>query len=139
MSVAKTAEPSRGSETILVVDDHDDGREMMALALEVAGYRVLTAPDGPTAIAIARKERPAIALLDLGLPGMDGHELARSLRAMPELAPLQLLAVTGYGQASDRSRSLESGFDEHLTKPVIIDVLHATLARLSKKGAATSP
>jgi PAS domain S-box-containing protein len=124
------------SETILLVDDHDDGREMMAIALESNGYRVVSAPDGPSAIELAKQERPSIALLDVGLPGMDGYELAGRLRGLSELAGLRLVAVTGYGQASDRARSKEAGFDEHLTKPVSLDAIQKTVSRLLDRRAA---
>jgi signal transduction histidine kinase/ActR/RegA family two-component response regulator len=136
-AVTRAAAPSRTDEagaktgeTILVVDDHADGRDMMALALELAGYRVVTAEDGPSALAVAAAERPHLGLLDVGLPGMDGYELARRLRGMPELVPLRLVAVTGYGQASDRARAKEAGFDEHLAKPVAVEALVQTLAKL---------
>jgi CheY-like chemotaxis protein len=82
-----------------------------------------TAEDGPAALAAAAQFRPEVALLDIGLPVMDGFELARQFRADPELRRTRLIAVTGYGQEHDRRRSAEAGFDAHLVKPVDIDEL----------------
>lgn len=106
---------------ILVVDDNRDAAETLAEALSTAGHRVRMAFDGPAALVVAQEFQPNVAFLDIGLPAMDGYELAHKLRALPwEVQPL-LIAVTGYGQPSDRQRASEAGFDTHLVKPVTIE------------------
>jgi signal transduction histidine kinase/CheY-like chemotaxis protein len=103
--------------TILIVEDNDDARESLRLLLESLGHRVLEARDGPEGLALAEKHEPEVALIDLGLPGPDGYEVAQTLRLRLGTEAL-LIAVTGYGHAEDRRRSKEAGFDEHLVKPV---------------------
>jgi len=113
---------------VLVVDDNRDAADTTAELVGLWGYRVRTAPDGPSALRAAREFRPRIVLLDIGLPGMDGYEVARQLRQEPELAELFLMAVTGYGQEEDRRRALEAGFNAHLPKPVDPEQLRQVLA-----------
>ncbi|MDI3286853.1 ATP-binding protein [Polyangium sp. 15x6] len=108
---------------ILVVDDNEDAAALLAESLGSLGHQTRVASDGPSALRVAEKFRPDIALLDIGLPVMDGYELAHRLRERPELTRLRLIAVTGYGQESDRSLSREAGFDAHLVKPVQFDRL----------------
>ncbi|HYV56899.1 MAG TPA: MASE1 domain-containing protein [Candidatus Nitrosopolaris sp.] len=120
--------PTLGGRRVLVVDDNVDTAESSSLLLEIEGYDVRIAHTGPKAIEIARVFAPDIVLLDIGLPGMDGYAVARALRAAPELARCRLIAVSGYGQAEDRHRSREAGFDRHLVKPVEADVLREVLA-----------
>ena len=103
---------------ILVVDDNDAVSGSMAVLLRMDGHDVRIAADGDTALATARAFRPQLVLLDIGLPKKDGYQIAGEFRADPSFANLLLVALTGYGQAEDRARSLEAGFDEHLTKPV---------------------
>jgi CheY-like chemotaxis protein len=103
---------------ILIVDDNEDGAEMLQFALQGLGHSTRIAHDGPSALAAADEFRPHVALLDIGLPVMDGYELARRLRARFADRPLVLLAVTGYSQAADRIRAREAGFDGHLVKPL---------------------
>ncbi|HEX7383577.1 MAG TPA: ATP-binding protein [Burkholderiaceae bacterium] len=113
---------------VLVVDDNRDAADSLALLLEHLGAEVQVAHDGAAALA-AFERRPAdAALLDLGMPGMDGLEVARRLRALPGGERVRLIALTGWGQAADRARTHEAGFDEHLVKPVDIDALQALLA-----------
>jgi PAS domain S-box-containing protein len=112
---------------VLVVDDNVDAATMMAHAIRGWGYEVHEAFDGASALQIAGQVRPDVALLDLGLPVMDGYELAERLR---ELAPLHLIALTGYGTENDQERSRAAGFDRHLVKPIAIDVVRETLADL---------
>jgi len=112
---------------VLVVDDNADAREMVAAALELDGWATIEAADAASAMEVARRERPDVALLDIGLPDVDGYELARQLRALPELAEMRLIALTGYGQSTDRAESAVAGFDVHLTKPVPLDQLRAAL------------
>ena len=114
--------PSRHSETILVVEDNADARESLCVALGLQGHRVLWSTDGPAALDIMRRERPRAAVLDIGLPGMDGYELARRARA--ELGRgIVLIALTGYGTTEDEDKATRAGFDRHLTKPVNVDEL----------------
>lgn len=101
---------------ILIVEDNADAREMLRIALELAGHGVSEATDGPSGVAAIEKLRPDIALIDLGLPGFDGYELARRVRDAG--LPVQLIALTGYGQPDDRRRAREAGYEVHLVKPV---------------------
>ena len=103
---------------VLVVDDYVDSAESMAVLLQAEGHEVRIAHEGMTAIKMAPDFKPSLVFLDIGLPGMNGFEVARSLRAMPETKDCVLVAMTGYGQAEDHQRSLESGFDRHFVKPV---------------------
>jgi CheY-like chemotaxis protein len=113
---------------VLVVDDNVDAADMLARALSAVGYEVAVAHDGPTALDRAREFSPDAALLDIGLPVMDGYELAQRLREMNEgPRALALIAVTGYGQLGDRARSAAAGFGHHLVKPVDIRHLAAVL------------
>jgi signal transduction histidine kinase len=119
--------PARGpAKRILVVDDNRDAALSLRRALERLGQVVMVAHDGPTALEQALAFQPQIGLLDIGLPGMDGYQLARVLR---ESLDLRLFAVTGYGEAHDHQRSREAGFEEHLVKPVDLDRLAALLER----------
>jgi len=124
----RTSSPVR----VLVVDDNDDAADLLAEVLDTMGHEVSKAHDGPEALAVAEERRPEIALLDIGLPVMDGYELARRLRAMDGLGGIKLVAVTGYGQASDRRRSEEAGFDAHLVKPIDLEALSAAVTRLTR-------
>jgi signal transduction histidine kinase/CheY-like chemotaxis protein len=103
---------------ILVVDDNRDAAESLALILSMSGAEVEVAFGGEQALAKMRSHKPEVTLMDIGMPGMDGYEVARRVRADPELASLRLVALTGWGQAEDKERALKEGFDEHLTKPV---------------------
>jgi CheY-like chemotaxis protein len=97
------------------------------MVLEADGYDVRVAHEGTQALEIAAQFKPEIVLLDLGLPGMDGFQLAREMRKLPDTADALLIAVTGYGQASDRLRSQEAGFDHHLVKPVSVDEIQRVI------------
>jgi CheY-like chemotaxis protein len=125
---ARPAPPAERSRRILLVEDNDDARESLRLLLEALGHAVLEAGDGRQGLALALHHRPEVVLIDLGLPGLDGFELARALRASPMGPSAALIAVTGYGQADDRRRSKEAGFDAHLVKPVSERVLSNLLA-----------
>ncbi len=122
---------SRQPRRVLVVDDNRDVATMFATALNELGHTTEIAHDADAALEAARRFRPDIGVLDVGLPGTDGLTLARNLRRMPGLEQLKLIAVSGYGQAADRSRSLAAGMDEHLVKPVAIERLDAAIARLN--------
>lgn len=126
----RPAAPAAGGRRVLVVDDNRDALQSLAMLLEVNGYEVDTAPDGPTALRLARSFTPEIILLDIGLPGMNGYEVAEKLRADPNGSEVILIALTGYGQAEDRQRSKEAGFDRHLVKPVDPETLEAVFAEM---------
>jgi signal transduction histidine kinase len=113
-----SAESAPGGIRILVVDDNEDGAEMLARALENKGYQTRVAHDAPSALRLAGRFSPHVAFIDIGLPVMDGYELAERLRQVPGLEGLRLVALTGYGQESDRVKSRAAGFDHHLVKPV---------------------
>jgi PAS domain S-box-containing protein len=119
---------------ILVVDDNDDAADMLARVLAAQGCRVVVAHDGLVALQLTAGHSFDGALLDIGLPVMDGYELARRLRALPAFANARLIAVTGYGQESDRQRSAAAGFCEHLVKPVSIEQLTRIVASLRQGG-----
>jgi len=116
------------SRRILVIEDNDDARDSLRLLLEALGHRVVAVGDGAEGLALAQAHPPEVALIDLGLPGLDGYEVARALRASPTGKAITLIAVTGYGQAEDRQRSKEAGFDAHLVKPVSQTLLSSLIA-----------
>jgi CheY-like chemotaxis protein len=126
--------PAPAALRVLVVDDNRDAAASLADLLRYQGHQVTTAFDGPEALQAARDQRPAVVLLDLGMPGMSGHEVARHLRDLPEGRAATLIAVTGWGQDEDRRRSREAGFDHHLVKPVEPEALARLLG-----GAAVAP
>ena len=114
---------------ILVVDDDHDSADSLGILLQMAGYEVHTAYDGPTALAAARSYPAEVAVVDLGLPHMDGYELARRLRQQPGWAAVRFIALTGSGQEEDRRRTQEAGFAHHLLKPVEFTALQRLLTR----------
>ena len=116
-----------GSRRVLVVDDNVDGAESLATLLKLLGHEVHVAHDGPAALRATADVRPEVVFLDIGLPGMDGYEVARRIRR-PGRTEALLVALTGYGQEEDRRRSREAGFDHHLVKPVDPAVLEDLLA-----------
>jgi CheY-like chemotaxis protein len=103
---------------VLIVDDNVDSAEMMMTMLESVGHKVAIAHDGPEALAVVENFSPEVALLDIGLPVMDGYELGKRLHATTQAASCQLIALTGYGQEHDRAQSKAAGFAAHLVKPV---------------------
>jgi CheY-like chemotaxis protein len=121
---------------VLVVDDNEDAAEMLAAALSAAGHTTAVATDGPSALVLATTFAPEVALLDIGLPVMDGFELAQHFRDHddPALRKVRLVAVTGYGQDHDRRRSAAAGFDEHLVKPVDLDHLAVVMQQMARVG-----
>jgi PAS domain S-box-containing protein len=116
---------------ILVVDDNVDAAAMLCMFLEATGHHVFVEHGAIQALDRASRELPDVCLLDIGLPEMDGHELAQRLRAQPATANAVLIAVTGYGQENDQRKALAAGFDRHLTKPVDLKKLTSILARIS--------
>ena len=117
-----------GPRRVLLIDDNRDAVESMTVLLELWGHEVRIAYNGPDALALAAEFRPDAALLDIGLPGMTGYEVAQRLRELPGWREVMLVAVTGYGQDEDLRRSREAGFDHHLTKPVEPAMLQSLLA-----------
>jgi len=113
---------ARGS-LVVVVEDNLDSREMLCKLLEHRGYRCQAADSGPAGLSLIARLRPQVAVIDVGLPGMNGFDIARRIRSESELGQVYLIALTGYGQVSDRARALEAGFDEHLVKPVRVEQL----------------
>jgi CheY-like chemotaxis protein/two-component sensor histidine kinase len=112
---------------VLVVDDNEDAAEMLVDALAQRGYEARGTYDALSALQLAEEFQPEIAVLDIGLPVMDGYELGARLRTLSDLADLRLIAVTGYGQPSDRQRTREAGFDHHLVKPIEMNALESAL------------
>jgi CheY-like chemotaxis protein len=138
---AATAEPAgnghhlvdaRTGHRILVVDDNEDAASLLAECLDAMGNTTRVAFDGPAALRIAEEFAPDVALLDIGLPVMDGYELARRLREQPGHESIRLVAVTGYGLDSDRRRSQQASFDAHLVKPVTVDRLERVIRDLCR-------
>ena len=120
---------SRGAPTVLVVDDHDLNRELVRSLLERRGYRVLLAADGDRALESARRDRPALVLMDLAMPGRDGFSAARELKADPRTATIPLVALTALAMRGDEERARLAGFDGYLAKPVDRRILEETVAR----------
>jgi CheY-like chemotaxis protein len=120
----------RPGKRVLVVDDNRDGAELLEEVFRALGHTTRLAYDGEDALELAREFRPEIAFLDIGLPVMDGYQLARRMRAAPGLRDVRLVAVTGFGQEADRGRAREAGFDEHMVKPVEIEALRQLMDRL---------
>ena len=115
---------------LLVVDDNRDAAESMSMLLEMWGHEVVFAYDGPSALETAEKWRPEAVFLDIGLPGMDGYQVAEKLRELPQGKDAVLIAITGYGQEDDRLRSRRAGIDHHLVKPVAPDTLRSLIESL---------
>jgi two-component system, OmpR family, response regulator len=124
-----TADTTGGAQNrrILLVDDSVDAALAMGMLLEALGYDVRTEHDGPRALASLDEFHPDVVVLDIGLPGMDGFEVAREMRKRDVTKHALMLAMTGYGSDADRADALAAGFDHHLTKPVSVDALEALL------------
>jgi signal transduction histidine kinase/DNA-binding response OmpR family regulator len=122
-STLQSATLNPQSRRVLVVDDNKDAAESLGLLLEVSGHQVRVCHDGASALRAAEEYCPQAVLLDIGLPGMDGYEIARRLRAAPATRKSLLIALTGYGQADDQRRAREAGFDHHLIKPADLEAL----------------
>jgi CheY-like chemotaxis protein len=114
---------------VLVVDDNEDGADSLGMLLQLLGVEVMVVHDGPAALAAMKTFRPRVVLLDLGMPDMDGLEVARRMRADPETRDVTLVALTGWGQREDRRRTGEAGFDYHLVKPADLAMLESILSK----------
>jgi CheY-like chemotaxis protein len=119
---------------ILIVDDNHDIADVLARLLRQRGHDVSVAYDGPSALAAMKANPPRLALMDIGLPAIDGYELARRIRAHKETRHVDLVAMTGYGQAGDIARAIEAGFCEHVTKPFDFDQLLEIVERRMTKA-----
>jgi PAS domain S-box-containing protein len=128
-TLAETEKPERPPLRVLVVDDNLDSAKSTALLLRFEGHETLTASDGPAALTTAQTFRPDAVLLDIGLPGMNGYEVAQQLRELPGLNQVLLIAMTGYSHEQDRERAREAGFDHYLVKPIDTDVIQVMLTK----------
>jgi CheY-like chemotaxis protein len=113
---------------VLIVDDNEDAANSLAMILKLGGHETLSVYTAADALTRAVAFKPDVVLLDIGLPGMDGYEVAQQMRELPGLRDVRLIAVTGYGRSEDRMRAREAGFDDHLVKPVEFGALEQTLA-----------
>jgi CheY-like chemotaxis protein len=125
--------PAPAGRSILIIEDNADARDALRVLLELEGHAVEAAGEGQQALDLARAKDPDIALVDIGLPGIDGYEIARRVRARDPRRPI-LIALTGYGQPEDRQRATEAGFDDVLVKPVDPTALANLLATLEIPG-----
>jgi CheY-like chemotaxis protein len=114
---------------VLVADDNQDAGETLAMLLRLDGHEVHVANDGLQAVEMFAREQPDVVILDIGMPGLSGHEAAQRIREQCGDRPVTLIAVTGWGQKSDKDRAAASGFDHHFTKPVEPNVLSALLLK----------
>jgi signal transduction histidine kinase len=137
-AAARAPSADAAKPTVLLIEDNDDGREMMATMLDAYGYSVVQAADGLAGVQAANDSVPDVALVDIGLPGIDGYEVARRLRERSETSQIRLIALTGYGLAEDQRRVLEAGFDLHLVKPVDIRLLLEALGEREGQTAGAS-
>ena len=126
--------PGENRPRALVVDDAPDVTEMLALFLQHAGYETVMAFSAPDALEMARTEHFDVVVSDIGMPGMNGYQLAEALRRLPEYNTVTMIAVTGFSAFDDRGRALQSGFNAHLTKPISPAMLLELIQRLEKQG-----
>jgi two-component system CheB/CheR fusion protein len=133
MTSAGTAKRPEQGWRVLVVDDNVDAANMIAMVLQHFGHQTETVYSAQSALEMAVEYRPDFVVLDIGLPGMDGYEVARRLRQIPELKDTRLIAATGYGQDADRRRSEEAGFDHHMVKPIDPEKLQKVLELLGRQ------
>ena len=130
------ATDQRGGLRVLVIDDHEDSAKSLSILLRHLGHEVRTAHDSEAALALARGFHPRVVFCDLGLPVMDGYEVARQLRRFPETRDTLLVALTGYGQEEDKQQSRNAGFHLHLVKPVGPEMLQELLGEAGLNGQA---
>jgi PAS domain S-box-containing protein len=128
---SKSAPANLEHKRILVVDDNKDAADSLGMLLELLNSEVRTANDGPAALSLLKEFHADMILLDIGMPGLNGYEVAKRIRAHKDMAATRLVAVTGWGQEQDRQRSLEAGFNDHLIKPVSMEDLEKVMARSS--------
>lgn len=123
--------PKLDQRRVLLVDDNQDTLELLVMGIEMLGHVVFSSPDAAGALELVAAQRLDIAFMDLGLPDMDGYELARRIRQDQHAAGIRLVALTGYSQPSDRERAIRAGFDAHLVKPVNLKKIEETLNALT--------
>ncbi|HVR71656.1 MAG TPA: ATP-binding protein, partial [Vicinamibacteria bacterium] len=128
--LAPPAAASGSGRRVLIVEDNADARESLCLFLQLVGHEVATAEDGPRGLDTLQTFQPDVAVIDVGLPGMDGYALAHAIRQRPGGQRMCLIALTGYGQAEDQRRALDAGFDIHLTKPIDPEKIQHLLTRV---------
>ena len=138
------ADPARSAEEVhggpvrvLVVDDNADVAEGLMMLLELLGHRVRVAHDGMAALEAVRVNVPDLMLVDIGLPGMDGYEVARNVRQDSRLKGVVLVALTGYGRDEDKRKAIEAGFDDHLVKPLTVETFQKLLGRLELRRGSS--
>lgn len=119
---------------VLVVDDSSDSADMLAFIVRMAGHETEVAYDAHAALETARAWQPDLVFLDIGLPEIDGYELARRLRALPNLSTVHLVATTGYGADDDKQRGRDAGLNDHLVKPIETEQVERVIARLAGPG-----
>jgi len=134
LAAVEEPEVQGAAKRILVVDDDPDNRETMEMCLSMFGHRIELAEDGEEAIEKALKSHPDVAFIDIGLPKLNGYEVAQTIRKRPGGESIVLIALSGYGRAEDKARALEAGFDAHLTKPVNLETLTKILKQLEQFG-----
>jgi CheY-like chemotaxis protein len=128
LGAAQSAPQKAPARRILIVDDNEDAAESLGMVLGLDGHEVVCAYTGEQALEQARSFKPEVVLLDIGLPGVDGYEVARRIRALGDLQTVRLVAITGYGQEADKARARAAGFADHLVKPVEFPALQRILA-----------
>jgi len=133
--MSENQQPTKRRPRVLVVDDNDDITEMLHLLLQQLEYDVVPMHSASDALSFAKSERFDLMISDIGMPGIDGYELAVQLRALPEYKHVPMIAVTGFSQYDDRDYALAAGFDEYMRKPIDLAVLTETLQRLSSMAA----
>jgi two-component system CheB/CheR fusion protein len=125
-----------GRQRVLVVEDYVDSADLLRELLEVEGHTARVAGDGPSAISVARSFRPQVVICDIGLPGMDGYEVARRMRSDPTLRGAYLVAFSGYARPEDCERSAEAGFDLHLAKPLSMQTIERMMQEYRRSREA---
>jgi CheY-like chemotaxis protein len=138
LAVPEGPTPARRAH-VLIVEDDPDAAESLSMLVELLGHEVEIVHDGPAALAAVHRHCPDAALVDIGLPGMDGYELAGRLCALGDDRPALLIALTGFGRDEDRQRALAAGFDHHAVKPVEMEALAALLAHATAERTAGAP
>jgi CheY-like chemotaxis protein len=136
---ATAADAPQSKRRVMIVDDSVDGAESMSVLLEMLGHEVRVLYDGASAISAAPDFKPEVVILDIGLPDLDGYHVARALRSQPETAGALLIALTGYGQESDRQRTRAAGFDHHLVKPASLEDVERVIATDGENGQPRNP
>ena len=121
---------TQASLRVLVVDDNADVRDSLVLVLQLLGHSAYSAAEGEAALELMVRERPQLVLLDLTMPGLSGHDVARRAAALPTRATMKLVAVSGWSRAEDRRLAMQSGFDEYVVKPLDLPALRSLLAQL---------